>query len=76
MSEQTRMWIEIIFNVFYLVAVWSLVALMLRHRGEVPDGEKKPAFWILLAFFFSAWAISPTSGSEPLCLRWEIPQCR
>jgi hypothetical protein len=33
MPENVRMWVEISFNVTYLVVVWSLVVMMWRRRS-------------------------------------------
>jgi hypothetical protein len=35
MSDTMRMWIEVIFNISYLIVVWGLVALMVLRRGNV-----------------------------------------
>lgn len=38
MSETMRMWMEILFNIGYLIAIWALVGLMVYHRETVfPD---------------------------------------
>jgi len=39
MSESMRMWMESGFNVFYLIAVWTLVALMARRLQHGPAEE-------------------------------------
>ena len=39
MSEAARMWVEIIFNVTYLITVCTLVVAMLRRRGNVPESQ-------------------------------------
>ncbi|MFM8322044.1 MAG: hypothetical protein ACKOC5_14120 [Chloroflexota bacterium] len=38
MSESMRMWVEIGFNISYLVVVWGLVITLVRKRGELPEG--------------------------------------
>jgi hypothetical protein len=43
MSEAMRMWVEIIFNIGYLIAVWTLVALMVRHRANVAPENRAVA---------------------------------
>ena len=40
MSEAARMWVEIVFNISYLVVVWGLVALMTRDQGAVLPRER------------------------------------
>jgi hypothetical protein len=35
MSETMRMWVEVIFNISYLLVVWALVIVMWRRRGEL-----------------------------------------
>ncbi len=39
MSEAMRMWVEIVFNLLYLIVVWGMVILMIRQRNQVatPD---------------------------------------
>lgn len=32
MSEAMRIWVEIIFNIGYLIAVWTLVIVMARRK--------------------------------------------
>ena len=33
MSEAVRMWVEIIFNIIYLLVIWGLVIAMARRFG-------------------------------------------
>lgn len=40
MSEQLRMWVEISFNVAYLVVVWGLVFAMWRRRGQIAPSQR------------------------------------
>ena len=35
MSEELLMWVEVSFNVLYLVVIWGLVITMLRRRHEL-----------------------------------------
>jgi hypothetical protein len=49
-SEEARMWIEIVFNIGYLVAVWSLVVLMRRNQERVEADARGPAELVLWAF--------------------------
>ncbi len=41
MSEAMRMWMEIIFNIAYLITIWIIVILMLRAQPNVSE-ETKP----------------------------------
>ncbi len=52
MSESMRMWVEVAFNVAYLVVVWSLVIAMIRRRREVA-----PQDWPLARLFILAFAL-------------------
>lgn len=50
MSESVRMWVEISFNVVYLIVVWGLVIAMLRRRTAVVQEDKRAADLVLWAF--------------------------
>jgi hypothetical protein len=50
MSETALMWVEILFNVSYLVVVWSLVALMVRRRDSVAPADRPVARRFMWAF--------------------------
>ena len=50
MSENTLIWIEIIFNVTYLIVVWGLVIAMLRRRSYIPVTEKRLTNLFIWAF--------------------------
>ena len=50
MSEEMRVWVEIAFNISYLVVVWSLVALMMVRRSQVAPVNRALAQRILWAF--------------------------
>lgn len=50
MSEEARMWVEILFNVSYLVVVWALVVLMRRNRGAVAPPDRRVAETVMWAF--------------------------
>jgi hypothetical protein len=50
MSETARMWMEISFNVAYLIVVWTLVIIMVRRYSEVTVTGKNTAKWVLIAF--------------------------
>jgi len=51
-SESMRMWVEVAFNVAYLVVVWGLVIAMIRRRHEVA-----PRNWPLARLFILAFAL-------------------
>jgi hypothetical protein len=50
MSDELRMWVEITFNISYLVLIWGMVVLMLRHLGRVQPQERPVANRIIWAF--------------------------
>ena len=50
MSETTRMWVEIIFNISYLVVIWGLVIALLSRRGELSPDQRRLSDWITAAF--------------------------
>ncbi|MEJ2209184.1 MAG: hypothetical protein P8129_09130 [Anaerolineae bacterium] len=50
MSETARMWMEITFNVAYLIVVWGLVAAMVLRRDEVEAEDRPVARRIRWAF--------------------------
>ncbi len=50
MSEETLVWMEIIFNVCYLIFVWSIVALMMVRQSRVTPENRALARSVLLAF--------------------------
>ncbi len=54
MNETVRMWMESIFNVSYLIVVWTMVVLMTRRMGEVASANRKLAELIRNAFFLLA----------------------
>ena len=43
MSESLRMWVEIAFNITYLVVVWALVAAMVANRHTVAEPDRAVA---------------------------------
>jgi hypothetical protein len=53
-SEEARMWVEILFNVSYLVVVWSLVILMRRNREAVAPRDRRVAEIVMWAFVLLA----------------------
>ncbi len=54
MSESARMWVEIIFNIAYLIAVWAIVILMTVQRDRVAPQDRRVAALGRWAFFLLA----------------------
>jgi hypothetical protein len=54
MSETARMWMEVSFNVAYLIVVWGLVLVMARRQGDVAPGDRQVARLVRWAFAFLA----------------------
>ena len=50
MPESVRMWVEISFNLTYLVAIWGLVIAMRRNRSMVAAEDRRVADLFLWAF--------------------------
>lgn len=50
MSETARMWMEVSFNVIYLLLVWGLVTAMWLRRGIVAPSDRRVAGLVLGAF--------------------------
>ena len=50
MSESVRMWVEISFNLAYLIVIWGLVIAMWRHRSSVARADRRVADLFLWAF--------------------------
>jgi hypothetical protein len=50
MPEAARMWVEVVFNVSYLAAVWAIVALMARNMDRVAPQDCAVAQRFLWAF--------------------------
>jgi hypothetical protein len=50
MPENARMWVEITFNVTYLIVVWTLVVMMLRRLPTVPAEDHAVAVRFTWAF--------------------------
>jgi len=50
MSEAMRMWVEIIFNIGYLIAVWTLVVMMARRQPIVAPENRAVAKRVMWAF--------------------------
>ncbi len=50
MSEAMRMWVEVIFNIGYLIAVWTLVIMMARRQHAVAPEDHAVAKRVMWAF--------------------------
>ena len=49
-SETKRLWLQIIYNLVYLIVVWRLVVSMISRRSDVSLQDKRAADLILWAF--------------------------
>ena len=54
MSESARMWMEISFNIVYLIVVWGLLILMIRRQPGVAEADKPVTRLFIWAFAFLA----------------------
>jgi len=50
MPESVRMWVEVAFNLSYLVVIWTLVVLMARRLPQVAPADRPVAKRLLWAF--------------------------
>ncbi len=50
MSENIRMWVEIAFNLAYLIAVWWLVIAMRRRLSQLPESHRPLTRLFIWAF--------------------------
>lgn len=50
MTESARMWMEITFNVAYLIVVWSLVIAMIKRQNGVPAEDQPVTKLFIWAF--------------------------
>jgi len=50
MSEALRMWIEVSFDIIYLVVIWGLVLAMYRRRPAVSPENRRVAILTMVAF--------------------------
>ena len=50
MPENVRMWVEISFNITYLIVVWGLVVAMMRHQSNVTPQKRAVAQRVKWAF--------------------------
>lgn len=54
MSEQFINWVEIIFDISYLIVIWILTILMYKNRNKLTEQNKKVGMLFTLAFFLLA----------------------
>ena len=50
MSESALMWMEITFNIAYLIVVWGLVIAMIHRQPDVPEADKAVTRLFIWAF--------------------------
>lgn len=50
MDEAARMWVEIGFNILYLIIIWSLVGVMIRRFDKVSPNNHQAARLVIVAF--------------------------
>jgi hypothetical protein len=50
MSETARMWVEILFNITYLIVVWGLVVTMILQRPKLVPENRRAADLVIWAF--------------------------
>ena len=50
MSESVRIWVEVVFNVTYLIVIWTLVAMMARRQSAVAPADRPVAKRLMWAF--------------------------
>ena len=85
MSSNALVWVEILFDVSYLIAVWTLVFLMWQHRARVavasrPVATRAMAAFALLAlgdtghvgFRTVAYALGSLEA-RPVLFGWPVP---
>jgi hypothetical protein len=66
MSESMLMWMEISFNIAYLVVIWGLVIAMIRRQPQVPAGNQRLTRLIIWAFALLALGDSGHVGFRVL----------
>lgn len=54
MSEAARMWVEVVFNIAYLIAIWGIVIAMAVQRDRVAPADRRVAQLARWAFFLLA----------------------
>jgi len=50
LTESMRMWVEITFNLVYLVVIWGLVGIMIYRRNTVAPENQRAAGLVIWAF--------------------------
>ncbi len=50
MSKEMQMWAEVLFNIAYLITVWTLVVAMARRMNVVTQGDRRVAQLFIGAF--------------------------
>ncbi len=64
MSETVRMWTEIVFDLFYLTTIWTLVVIMACKVPALPRHRLRLAGVFLAAFFFLVLGDTGLLGSR------------
>lgn len=64
MSETVRMWTEIVFDLFYLTTIWTLVGIMSYRLRTLPQNRVRLAGVFLAAFFFLVLGDTGLLGSR------------
>ncbi len=64
MSETVRMWTEIVFDLFYLSTIWTLVGIMSYKLPRIPRNRLRFAGVFLAAFFFLVLGDTGLLGSR------------
>jgi hypothetical protein len=54
MSDQLLQWIEIVFDLLYLITIWTLVVLMFHRRSNLLPADRKVGILFIWAFFLLA----------------------
>jgi len=50
MSEELRVWVEVIFNISYLIVIWTIVMLMVINQNQVAPQNRSLAKRVMWAF--------------------------
>lgn len=50
MNETVRMWVEVVFNIAYLITIWALVIAMARRSGRLAPQNRRVGRLFLWAF--------------------------
>ena len=54
MPETIRMWIEVSFDIIYLIVIWIMVSMMFRNRSVVTPDNQRVAKLVMIAFILLA----------------------